>query len=214
MRDGAADLTRDHDRARITAEEAVRRSQWAIEERERMPESGEAAVLRAQLTGELEAERRGLERAERERERRAERIALLEGKIAADRALLPRAEQLTDAAAAMPQPSAGWPWPPSRSSMPIARQARAWPRCCASALSRRPPSSRSSASVATSSRAWEVRKQRAADQRTEAQSQLSVVAEHLGLSAEAREEPLERSAARSSRARPSGWSGVCSSLVR
>lgn len=191
VRDGAADLTRDHDRARITAEEAVRRSQWAIEERERMPESGEAAVLRAQLTGELEAERRGLERAERERERRAERIALLEGKIAADRALLPRAEQLTEllrryaaavrglAVAAEQELDAD-----RKAGEGVAQVLRE----CSEQEAALQQEQRKRGDELTG---VEVRKQRAADQRTEAQSQLSVVAEYLGLSADAREEPLE-----------------------
>jgi hypothetical protein len=133
-RDDAADITREHDRARITAEEAVRRAAWAIDERRRMPESGEAAVLRAQLTGELDAERRGLERAERERERRAERIALLEGKIAAE--------------------SAGWRSPQRPNLTRIAKRVRVSHSSCVTAPNKKPRCRASCDAKATNSLAW------------------------------------------------------------
>lgn len=190
VRDAAADVTREHDRERIAAEEAVRRAGWAIDERRRMPESGEAAVLRAQLSGELEAERRGLERAERERERRAERIALLEGKIAADRALLPRAERLTDllrryaasvrglALAAEAELDAD-----RKAGEGVAQVLRE----CSQQEAALQSELRKKGDELTG---VEVRRQRAADQREEAAAHLVQVAEQLGLSADAREEPL------------------------
>ncbi|MBO9533790.1 MAG: AAA family ATPase [Solirubrobacteraceae bacterium] len=190
VRDAAVDVTREHDRARVGAEEEVRRAGWAIEERERMPESGEAAVLRAQLTGELEAEKRGLERAERERERRAERIALLEGKIAADRALVPRAERLTEllrryaaavralAVAAEAELDAD-----RRAGEGVAQVLRE----CSTQEATLNGELRRKGDELTG---VEVRKERAKDQREEASRSLAIVAEELGLSPEAREEPL------------------------
>lgn len=96
-REKADDAVREIDRARAAAEEDVRRTAWLIEQRRKAPEDGAAAVRRAQLDGELQAERRNAERAARQRDERAQRIAMLEGRIAADRALAPVAERLTAA---------------------------------------------------------------------------------------------------------------------
>lgn len=97
VREKADDAVREIDRARAAAEEEVRRTAWLIEQRRKAPEDGAAAVRRAQLDGELQAERRNGERAARQREERAQRIAMLEGRIAADRALAPIAERLATA---------------------------------------------------------------------------------------------------------------------
>jgi chromosome segregation protein len=190
-RDGAVDVTREHDRARIAAEEALRRADWAIEERKTMPESGDAAVTRAQLTGELEAEKRGVERAEKERERRAERIDLLDGKVAADRALLPRAEHLTDllkryAAAVRSLAVAA---DADLDADRIAGEGVAQTlRECSSKEAELQQELRKRGDELTG---VEIRKQRALDQRAESSAQLEQVAEQLGLSAEARETALE-----------------------
>ncbi len=190
LRDAAADITREADRARIGAEEAVRRAGWAIDERKRMPESGEAAVLRAQLSGELEAERRGLERAERERERRAERIALLEGKIAADRDLLPRAERLTDLLRRYAAAVRGLALA-AESELDADRKAGEGVaqvlRECSQQEAALQAELRKKGDELTG---VEVRRQRAKDQREEAAMHLTQIAEQLGLSGEAREEPL------------------------
>ena len=97
VREKADDAVREIDRARAAAEEEVRRAAWLIEQRRKAPEDGAAAVRRAQLDGELQAERRNGERAARQREERAQRIAMLQGRIAADRALAPVAERLATA---------------------------------------------------------------------------------------------------------------------
>ncbi len=96
-REKADDAVREIDRARAAAEEEVRRAAWLIEQRRKAPEDGAAAVRRAQLDGELQAERRNGERAARQREERTQRIALLEGRIAADSELQPVAERLATA---------------------------------------------------------------------------------------------------------------------
>lgn len=96
-REKADDAVREIDRARAVAEEHVRRTAWLIEQRRKAPEDGAAAVRRAQLDGELQAERRNAERAARQREERAQRIELLQRRIDEDRALQPIAERLATA---------------------------------------------------------------------------------------------------------------------
>jgi chromosome segregation protein len=93
-RDEADRALRDADRARAQPAEEERRAAWLIDERRKAPEQGEAAVRRAQLQGELAAERRVAERAARERAERAARIERLEAALVRDRALLPAARRL------------------------------------------------------------------------------------------------------------------------
>ncbi|MFT4035361.1 MAG: AAA family ATPase [Patulibacter sp.] len=190
QRDALVDIAREHDRERVAAEEAVRRAGWAIEERRQMPESGDAAVRRAQLSGELEAERRGLERAERERERRAERIALLEGKLAADRALLPRAQRLTEllrryaaAVRALAVTAEAELDADRKAGEGVAQTLR---ECSAREAELQGELRRKGDELT----GVEVRRQRAKDQRQEAALALAEVAEQLGLSPQAREQPL------------------------
>lgn len=96
-REKADDAVREIDRARAAAEEDVRRTAWLIEQRRKAPEDGAAAVRRAQLDGELQAERRNAERAARQREERTQRIELLQRRIDEDRALQPVSERLAAA---------------------------------------------------------------------------------------------------------------------
>ncbi|MBJ7330750.1 MAG: AAA family ATPase [Solirubrobacteraceae bacterium] len=96
-RERADDAVREIDRARAAAEEEVRRAAWLIEQRRKAPEDGAAAVRRAQLDGELQAERRNAERAAKQRDERTRRIEMLQGRIEADRALAPVAERLSGA---------------------------------------------------------------------------------------------------------------------
>jgi chromosome segregation protein len=93
-REAADRALRDADRARTAAQEDVRRAGWLIEQRRKAPQEGASAVRRAQLEGELAAERRVAERAARERDLRARQITMLRDGIAADRALVPVAERL------------------------------------------------------------------------------------------------------------------------
>jgi chromosome segregation protein len=103
-REAADALLRAADRAHGDSLEAERRAAWLIEQRRIAPEQGEIAVRRAQLEGELAAERRAFERAERERRARAERIAALETQSARDGALAPALERFIAAAAALGAP--------------------------------------------------------------------------------------------------------------
>jgi len=90
---------RDADRAQTAAAEDERRAGWVIDQRRAAPQEGAGAVRRAQLEGELAAERRVAERAARERDERGRRIAMLEAKLAGDRELLPAAGRLAEALA-------------------------------------------------------------------------------------------------------------------
>jgi chromosome segregation protein len=92
-REAADRALRLADRTHAEARERERHAGWMIEQRRATPEQGEAAVRRAQLEGELAAERRALERAERERLARERRIVVLRTQEARDRALAPRAER-------------------------------------------------------------------------------------------------------------------------
>ena len=96
-RDEADRALRDADRARAQAVEEERRAAWLIDERSKAPDQGEAAVRRAQVEGELAAERRVAERAARERAERAARIERLAAALVRDQALLPVAHRLVAA---------------------------------------------------------------------------------------------------------------------
>jgi chromosome segregation protein len=96
-RDDADRALRDVDRRRAERAEAERRCAWLIEQRRGTPDEGPLAVRRAQVEGELAAERRQAERAERERADRERRVARLRARCTADRALAPVAERLARA---------------------------------------------------------------------------------------------------------------------
>ncbi len=93
-REDAERVRREADRAHAAASEEERRAAWLIDERRSAPEQGAAAVRRAQLDGELAAERRVAERAARERDERAAAIERLRGSIERDRALVPALARL------------------------------------------------------------------------------------------------------------------------
>jgi chromosome segregation protein len=91
----AADAAvRESERAQTEAGEAVRRSEWLIEQRRAAPTQGPLAVRKAELEGELASERRQSERLQRDAERRRGQIASLRAQLVADRELVPRAERL------------------------------------------------------------------------------------------------------------------------
>ena len=98
----AADAARDEaDRAaraaareRDEAAESERHTGWLIEQRSTAPDEGPAAERRAQLESALGSERRLIERAERERVERENRIDSERERLARDEALRPAAERL------------------------------------------------------------------------------------------------------------------------
>ncbi len=70
--------------------EAERLAAWMIEQRRIAPDAGELAVRRAELEGELAAERRAVERVERARDARERRRAILVAQSELDGALGPK----------------------------------------------------------------------------------------------------------------------------
>jgi chromosome segregation protein len=85
---------REAERGCAEGREARRRTEWLIEQRRAAPEQGPLAVRKAQVEGELAAERRQAERVARELAERLARIERLRSQHAADGALLPLAERL------------------------------------------------------------------------------------------------------------------------
>jgi chromosome segregation protein len=97
QRESAERMLREAERALGEAREEERRSKWVLERRRSSPQEGPLAVRRAQLEGELAAERRQAQRLERERQERAARALSLQAQRAADGDLLPAAGRLAGA---------------------------------------------------------------------------------------------------------------------
>lgn len=85
---------RDARRVVVDAEEALRDATRAVDRRLGAPDEGPLAVRRAQIVGELQAERRTAERLQRERDERDQRTATLEAALGADRAVVPHGDGL------------------------------------------------------------------------------------------------------------------------
>jgi chromosome segregation protein len=85
---------RDAERNCAEGGEARRRTEWLIEQRKAAPQQGPLAVRKAQVEGELAAERRQVGRVARERAERLARIERLRAQHAADVALAPLAKRL------------------------------------------------------------------------------------------------------------------------
>jgi len=93
-RAGADGVVRAAERRRVEAGESRRRADWLIEQRRKAPAQGALAVRKAEIEGELAAERRQGEQHERERAQRIARIARLQAQQVADTAAAPLAERL------------------------------------------------------------------------------------------------------------------------
>ncbi|HEX8159541.1 MAG TPA: hypothetical protein VF526_19320, partial [Solirubrobacteraceae bacterium] len=184
-----------------TAEEEARRATWLVKRRRAAPLEGAAAVRRAQIDGELAAERRAAERAERESAERARRIAGLRGHIAADRAMAPDADRLAaalEAAAAAigervraleDELAAG-----RAAGEGLALELRA----CAAEEAQIHSRLRERGESVT---AAEVRAQQARDLAAEADHELVLLAERLGLPAQPAQQPLQDEQAQALRGR-------------
>ena len=98
-RDQADVALRERERSLSEASEAQRKANWLIEQRKAAPEQGPMAVRRAELQGELAAERRQAERRKAEEAERTRRIERLRAQRVADLDLAPRAERLAAALA-------------------------------------------------------------------------------------------------------------------
>jgi chromosome segregation protein len=93
-REAAVGADRAAVRERDDAAEEEQRLRGLIERRREAPDEGPRASRRAQLTAELEAERRMVERSRRERSQRERRIELLGEAIERDESLLPEIDRL------------------------------------------------------------------------------------------------------------------------
>jgi chromosome segregation protein len=96
-REQAETALREAERAHARALEQQRHAAWLIEQRRAAPEQGALAVRRAELQGELAAERRQAERMQREHAERLARLEHLRAQHASDTALSPLAARLAAA---------------------------------------------------------------------------------------------------------------------
>ncbi|HEX4109148.1 MAG TPA: AAA family ATPase [Solirubrobacteraceae bacterium] len=192
---------REAERRRTEASEAERRAGWLIQQRRAAPEQGPAAVRRAELQGELSAERRQAERFARERAERASRERQLSGRLAADRLLLPAAQRLAEALSGARE-AVGERLIELERALSEQRAegegVAAELRACATAEADIQNRLRAQGEQVTSA---EVAAQRLRDQAAEVEHELVEVAERLGLAAEPASEPLDEEARESLRAR-------------
>ncbi|HKE80467.1 MAG TPA: AAA family ATPase [Solirubrobacteraceae bacterium] len=205
----AADATRDEadralreaDRARAQAVEEERRAAWLIDERRKAPEQGESAVRRAQLQGELAAEKRVAERAARDRAERAARIERLEAALVRDRALLPAARRLVEILGAL-LAAVRVRVEALDAELTADREAgegvAAALRACAAEEAQIQTRLRERGEAVT---AAEVRAQQTRDAEHDAAEELTAVAARLGLEAEPAAQPLDPETAEGLRAR-------------
>ncbi|MHB2000325.1 MAG: chromosome segregation SMC family protein [Solirubrobacteraceae bacterium] len=96
-REASDSRLRDGERGLTEARERERRVAWVIGKRREAPAEGPLAVRRAELEGELAAERRQAERIARERAARARRLSELGARVEADTALAPLAKRCEEA---------------------------------------------------------------------------------------------------------------------
>ena len=190
-RDDADRAARDADRARAAAREAERQAAWLLDERRRAPDQGAGAVRRAQLQGELAAERRVADRAARERAERAARIERLEAGLRRDVALAPTAQRLAGVLDAV-LGVVGARVELLEADLAADRQAgegvAAALRACAAEEAEIQRRLRDCGEVVT---AAEVRAQQVRDQEADAVHELQEVATRLGLDAEPAPAPLD-----------------------
>ena len=182
---------REAAQALTAATEEARRAGWLIERRRAAPQEGASAVRRAQIEGELAAERRAAQRVARERAERAARIERLRSRVAADRALAPQAQRL---AAALEAAAGAIATRVAELESELAagraegEGLAAQLRACASQEAEIQAQLRERGEAVTGA---EVRAQQARDQNAEADHELALLAEQLGLAAEPAEQPLE-----------------------
>ncbi|HEX4365051.1 MAG TPA: AAA family ATPase [Solirubrobacteraceae bacterium] len=200
-REQADRALRDASRALAVAEEEARRAAWLIETRRAAPQEGASAMRRAQIEGELAAERRVAERAARERGERAQRIARLRAQIDADLALVPRAARV---AAALDQVAGAIAARVATleaeftAGRAVGEELATELRACAAeeatvqALLHERGESVTGAAVSA---------QQARDQSAEADQELALLANRLGLPAEPAEQPLDSADAQALRDR-------------
>jgi chromosome segregation protein len=182
---------REAERNCAEGSEALRRTGWLIEQRKATPQQGPLAVRRAQLQGELAAERREAERVARERAERLARIERLRAQHAADVALAPLAKRLAEAlrsAGEAVEQRVGALEAELASDREAGEAMAGELRACAAEEAEIQASLRGAGEAVTGA---EVAAQRLRDQSQEATLQAQTMAEKLELSAEACAEPAE-----------------------
>jgi chromosome segregation protein len=200
-RDGAEQRVSETERARNGAREEVRQAELLIQQRRGAPEDAASAVRRAQIAGELNAERRTAERRERERTERDQRIAFLAAKLERDQALVPWPGRLaaaldsalTEVRAHVTSADAAL-LADQQSGEGVAAALRA----CAGDEARLQQQLRERNEALTGT---QVRAQQARDQEAEASHELEALAGRLGLPAEPATEPLDAAVAAELRGR-------------
>jgi chromosome segregation protein len=180
-RAGADDVVRAAERRRVEAGESRRRADWLIEQRREAPAQGARAVRKAEIEGELAAERRQGEQRERERAQRIARIARLQAQQVADTAAAPLAERLLAAlrlAGEVVQARVGVLEAEFAGDREAGEQMAGELRACASQEAEIQTRLRAAGEAVT---AAEVAAQRVRDQATEAELELASVSHALGL---------------------------------
>ncbi len=190
-RDACEQRVREAERARNGAREEVRQVELTIAQRREGPEDAANAVRRAQVVGELNAERRNAQRRADERAERGQRIAFLAAQLERDRALLPwpgRLAAALDAALTVVTAQGAEADAALQADQQAGEGVAAALRACASeeAALQQQLRERNEALTGT-----QVRAQQARDQEAEATHELERLAEHLGLAAEPSTEPLD-----------------------
>ncbi len=178
---------REAERELAEAGEVRRRTQWLVEQRRTAPAEGALAVRKAELEGELAAERRQGERRQRERVERAARLERLRAQHALDVAVAPLAARLATALAAAAE-SVELRVAELERELAVDQQAgeelTAQLRACAGQEAEIQASLRAAGEAVT---AAEVGAQRLRDQASEAELELAGVAERLGLAGDGAE---------------------------
>ncbi len=192
---------REGERACAEAREHEHRAGWLIAQRRANPDQGELAVRRAQLDGELAAERRAQARVERERAERARRVEVLERQGRSDAEVGPQAELLAGALATVGEALAAHA-EVCEAELAADREAGEGVagelRRCAAEEAALQARLRGHGEQVT---AAEVAAQQARDQEAESRGELVELAGRLGLEAEPATEPLGEEERESLRAR-------------
>jgi chromosome segregation protein len=189
-REDADRSLREADRERAAATEAQRRAAWLIEQRRAAPQEGASAVRRAQVQGELAAERRVADRAAKERTERAARIERLNAMVERDQRLTPVAERLAttlEAALAAVNSRVEILEAELAADREAGEGVASELRACAAQEAQIQQRLREHGETVTVA---EVRAQQIRDQEHEVAHELAGLAERLGLSPEPAEEPL------------------------
>jgi chromosome segregation protein len=160
-----------------------------IEQRRAAPAEGPLAVRKAELEGELAAERAQAERLAREAEQRRARIAHMRAQLVADSELVPRAERLAAAVRGAAETVHGRFTALEQelaADRAAGEQMASELRACAAQEAEFQAALRAAGETVT---AVEVAAQRLRDQAGEAELELKTVAERLGLPAPGTEQP-------------------------